>query len=224
MRLNKFISQSGYCSRRRADQLIIEGAVLVNGVSIRALGSTVDPIKDVVKVEGNKIRSILSKSYIAFYKPMGLVSTMAEGDGTLAKVAAEMNVPGLFHVGRLDQESEGLILLTNDGEWANRVSHPRYEMRKIYEVTLDREIGDNHCEQLLQGVLLDDGLFKADSARRMGRGKVALEIHDGRNRIIRRVFAELNYEVLQLKRVAIGGISLGRMRPGDWKEIDPLRV
>ena len=223
MRLNKYIAQSGYCSRRKADEFISEGAVTVNGTIIRELGAKINPIKDKVKVEGNKINMILSKTYIAFYKPRGLMTTMS-GEFSLESVVDQINVPGLFHVGRLDQESEGLIFLTNDGDWANRVSHPKFETRKVYEVGLSREVEEGDLEVILSGVALSDGLFKADLVEKLGSRNVRLTIHDGRNRVIRRVFAELDYEVLVLKRVAIGEVRLGRMKPGRWKEIDPFKA
>jgi 23S rRNA pseudouridine2605 synthase len=223
VRLNKFIAQSGYCSRRKADEFISDGAVTVNGNIIRELGAKIDPIKDKVKVEGNKINAILSKTYIAFYKPRGIVTTMS-GNFSFESVVDQINVPGLFHVGRLDQESEGLIFLTNDGEWANQVSHPKFETRKVYEVGLNREAKEGDLEMLLSGVTLSDGLFKADLVEKLGSRNVRLSIHDGRNRIIRRVFAELDYEVMVLKRVAIGDVRLGRMKPGQWKEINPYNA
>jgi 23S rRNA pseudouridine2605 synthase len=224
VRLNKYIAQSGYCSRRKADEFISEGAVTVNGTIIRELGAKINPIKDKVKVEGNKVSLILSKTYIAFYKPRGLVTSMSGQHPSLESVVTQINIPGLFHVGRLDQESEGLIFLTNDGEWANRISHPKFETRKVYEVEVNREVKAGDIDMLRSGITLTDGLFKADLAEKLGSRKVRLTIHDGRNRIIRRVFAELSYEVEVLKRVAIGGVSLGRMRPGQWKEIDPFTV
>ena len=195
----------------------------MNGTIIRDLGVKINPINDKVKVEGNKINMILSKSYIAFYKPRGLMTTMS-GDFSLESVVDQINVPGLFHVGRLDQESEGLIFLTNDGDWANRVSHPKFETRKVYEVGLSREVEEGDLEVILSGVALSDGLFKADLVEKLGSRNVRLTIHDGRNRVIRRVFAELDYEVLVLKRVAIGEVRLGRMKPGRWKEIDPFKA
>lgn len=197
---------------------------MVNGSTTTELGTVINPIKDKVKVEGNKIALILSKTYVAFYKPKGILSSMSGDKLSLESVAAEIKAPGLFHVGRLDQESEGLIFLTNDGDWANRITHPRFGMSKVYEVKLHKEVTKEDFDRLSSGVSLADGLFKADAAERAGGNMVRLEIHDGRNRVIRRVFEELKYEVTELKRVAIGGARLGRMRPGEWKEIDPLIV
>ena len=224
VRLNKFIAQSGAASRRKADLLIEAGQVSINGRVIKELGTQVDPIKDRVVVEGLTIRLPNIKSYIAFYKPRGTLSTVSGPGETLEPFLAEMRDPGLFHVGRLDKDSEGLLLITNDGEWANRVTHPRYQTSKEYELELDRAISTVEVERLLQGVELDDGLFKADALEEVGPKKLRVTIHDGRNRVLRRVFAQLGYEVNLLKRLRIGEVRLGRMKPGQWKSIDPQHL
>ena len=224
MRLNKFIAQSGLASRRKADLLIEAGRVSVNGRTVRELGSTIDPIKDKVSVEGLTIKQPNIKSYIAFYKPRGVLSAMSGPGSTLEPFLAEMKDPALFHVGRLDKESEGLLLITNDGDWANRVTHPRYQTPKEYELELDKAVSPADHESLLRGIVLEDGLFKADSVDEAGVRKVRVSIHDGRNRILRRVFQQLKYEIVVLKRVRIGEVRLGRMKPGQWKSIDPELV
>jgi 23S rRNA pseudouridine2605 synthase len=224
VRLNKFIAQSGVTSRRKADLLIEAGQVSVNGRVVKELGTQIDPIKDRVAVEGLTIRRPNIKSYIAFYKPRGILSTMSGPGETLEPFLAEMRDPGLFHVGRLDKDSEGLLLITNDGEWANRVTHPRYQTSKEYELELDRAISTVEVERLLQGVELDDGLFKADTLEEVGPKKLRVTIHDGRNRVLRRVFAQLGYEVNLLKRLRIGEVRLGRMKPGQWKAIDSQSI
>lgn len=220
MRLNKYIAQSGLASRRAADELIAAGKVQVNGVVIRDMGVQINPIKDKVKVEGKKIKIDVLKTYIMFYKPRGILSSMSLGEDTLYGYLKEMAGLGLFHVGRLDRDSEGLLLLTNDGDWGNRVSHPRYQVSKEYEITTDQQIKGSDLQQLMEQVQLDDGPFKADQAIRIGDRKVRIVIHDGRNRVLRRAFAALNYEVVELKRTAVGNLRLGKLRPGEWKEID----
>jgi 23S rRNA pseudouridine2605 synthase len=224
VRLNKFIAQSGAASRRKADLLIEAGQVSINGRVIKELGTQIDPINDRVVVEGLTIRLPNIKSYIAFYKPRGTLSTVSGPGETLEPFLAEMRDPGLFHVGRLDKDSEGLLLITNDGEWANRVTHPRYQTSKEYELEIDRAISTVEVERLLQGVELDDGLFKADALEEVGPKKLRVTIHDGRNRVLRRVFAQLGYEVNLLKRLRIGEVRLGRMKPGQWKAIDPQNI
>lgn len=224
VRLNKFIAQSGIASRRKADLLIESGQVTVNGRVMRELGTQINPIKDRVAVEGLTKRPPNIKSYFAFYKPRGVLSTNSGPGSTLEPFLAEMRDPALFHVGRLDKESEGLLLITNDGEWGNRVTHPRYQIPKEYELELDRTISPEDARRLMRGVELDDGMFKADALEGVGLKQLRVTIHDGRNRVLRRVFAQLGYEVNLLKRLRIGEVRLGRMKPGQWKSIDPEQI
>lgn len=224
VRLNKFIAQSGVASRRKADLLIEAGRVAVNGRVTRELGTAIDPIKDKVAVDGLTIRNPNIKSYVAFYKPRGVLSAMTGSGETLQAFLAEMRDPGLFHVGRLDKESEGLLLITNDGDWANQVTHPKYQISKEYEVLLDVSLSADGRAKLLHGVELEDGLFRADDIEDAGACRVRITIHDGRNRILRRVFDTLGFEVKVLKRIRIGGVRLGRMKPGQWKSIDPQQI
>ncbi len=222
MRLNKFIAQSGVASRREADRLIESGQVLVDGRRVTALGTVIDPIKSKVNVQGKTIKFNQSKTYLVFYKPRGVTSTMSsEVKSSLAAFVTDMKVEGLFHVGRLDKESEGLLLLTNDGDWANRISHPRYRIAKEYEIETKEEIESREIEKLLEGVKLDDGLFRADRVDVIGRTSCRVVIHDGRNRILRRVFEALGKEIIVLKRVRVGDYKLGRLKPGQWKEVNP---
>lgn len=224
VRLNKFIAQSGVASRRKADLLISAGKVSVNGRVVRDLGVVVNPIKDQVVVDGNTIKSVENKSYIAFYKPKGVLCSMSGPGETLEGFMAEMKAAALFHVGRLDRESEGLLLITNDGDWANGVVHPRYEVSKEYILELAQPLSQQDYQSLLAGLELEDGFFRADQVSGTGSKRVRVVIHDGRNRILRRVFAHLDYEVKGLQRIRIGGVHLGKMRPGEWKEIDPLSI
>jgi 23S rRNA pseudouridine2605 synthase len=224
VRLNKFIAQSGIASRRKADLLIESGQVTVNGRVMRELGTQINPIKDRVAVEGLTIKPPNIKFYFAFYKPRGVLSTNSGPGNTLEPFLAEMRDPALFHVGRLDKESEGLLLITNDGEWGNRVTHPRYQIPKEYELELDRTISPEDARRLMRGVELDDGMFRADALEGVGLKHLRVTIHDGRNRVLRRVFAQLGYEVNLLKRLRIGEVRLGRMKPGQWKSIDPEQI
>ena len=222
VRLNKFIAQAGVASRRGADLLIIQGRVTVDGAVVRNLGTTINPENTQVKVDGQTIKQEMTKTYVMFYKPRGVSSTMmADDPHSLSQWVNEMPGSGLFHVGRLDKESEGLLLLTNDGEWGNRISHPRYEVFKEYELRLDSRLDPEDMKKLLRGIRLDDGIFRADECVSLDGTEVRIRIHDGRNRVLRRAFDSLGYEVLILKRVGIGGLRLGRLKPGQWKEIDP---
>lgn len=219
IRLQKFIAEAGIASRRRAETLIVDGRVKVNGRVVRVLGTKIDPKKSKVEVDGSLISPKLSKLHIAFYKPRGILSTMSDPDGRpcLGDIFSDSSTR-LFHVGRLDKESEGLILLTNDGEWANRLIHPSSGVLKRYEVRLDKELSVADLRSLEKGVRLSDGTVKADRVKRIGV-IVEIDIHEGRNQIIRRLFESLGYEVLQLKRTRIGSIHLGELPVGKWRSL-----
>lgn len=222
MRLNKFIAQSGLASRREADRLIESGRVLVDGRRVTTLGLVIDPIKSKVNVNGKTIKYNPSKTYIVFYKPRGVTSTMSDDvKDSLSPYAIQMRAEGLFHVGRLDKESEGLLLLTNDGDWANRISHPRYQIAKEYEIEARLPLTESDISQLQRGIVLDDGPFRVDKFESLGDRMCRVEIHDGRNRVLRRAFESLNNDVLMLKRIRIGDYKLGRLKPGQWKEVNP---
>lgn len=225
VRLNKFIAQAGIASRRGADLLITQGRVMVDGHVVRDLGTQIIPEKSKVRVDGELIDLQVTKVYVMFYKPRGVSSTMlANEPSSLRGWVHEMPGDGLFHVGRLDKESEGLLLLTNDGEWGNQVTHPRYEIVKEYELRLNRRFAASDAKKLIQGITLDDGLFRADDCVLLEGSGVRIRIHDGRNRILRRAFQSLGYEVLVLKRVGVGRLRLGGLKPGQWKEIDPKSI
>ena len=195
---------------------------MVDGQITREVGITIDPEKTKVKVDGKSIRQEIYKTYIAFYKPRGISSTMSDTDpDSLNPWISEMPGKGLFHVGRLDKESEGLLLITNDGDWGNKVTHPRYMIMKEYELDLERPLNAADVRRIHEGVKLEDGLFRADDCLPLGGSKLRIRIHDGRNRILRRVFETLGYQVLTLRRTGIGDLRLGKLKPGQWKGIDP---
>jgi 23S rRNA pseudouridine2605 synthase len=220
MRLNKFIAQSGYCSRRKADELIAAGKVAIDGKVISELGLQIDPIKHKVTVEGYAIKAQSTKVVIAFYKPTGVLSSMSEEDGpSLLRYTEKMSPQRLFHVGRLDRESEGLLLLTNDGEYSHQISHPKFLIEKEYEIITVTEISDGKISELSKGVFLEDGLMKPIKIVRLGKRGVLITIHDGRNRILRRAFESLGLEVEMLRRIRIGNIRLGELKPGRWRHL-----
>jgi 23S rRNA pseudouridine2605 synthase len=223
VRLNKFIASSGFCSRRAADSYISQGRVSVNGKTVSSLGVQIDPIKDKVSVEGKAIIAKRTNTVIAFYKPIGILSSMSEDPkGSLRDFVERMDSGRLFHIGRLDRESEGLILLTNDGDLAERIAHPRNEIEKEYVVSLDSAIKPEDLATLKRGIELEDGLFRADSARLLGETLVQLTIHQGKNRIIRRAFEHLGYEVERLLRIRVGHIKLGELKPGKWRHLSEV--
>ena len=219
-RLNKIIADAGIASRRAADQLILEGRVSVDGEVITELGNKFDPEICDIKVDGESLSVSKSKTYLAFHKPAGVISPMSdpEGRSNLGDFFKDRK-DRLYHVGRLDKDSEGLILLTNDGELAHRATHPSYGLEKRYLVEIEGEFNKQLSDQLLQGVRLEDGLARAVKvihARAVSRNHhwVEITIHEGRYHIIRRLIESLGLKVLRLIRLDFGPISLGDMKPG----------
>ena len=219
IRLSKFLADCGISSRRGAEELIASGRVSVDKKTIRVQGFKIDPINSKVQVDGETISAKNTKTYIAFHKPRGVLSTMSDPEGrdSLAQYFGSRN-ERLFHVGRLDKESEGLILLTNDGIWANRIAHPSHGVTKRYIVECDRVIKDEELAQLRKGVKLEDGLARAESIRSSGKN-LEISIHDGRKHIIRRMVATQGLKVNRLIRVAIGSIKLGELPAGRFRRL-----
>ena len=220
IRLNKIIADAGIASRRAADQLILEGRVSVDGQVVLELGNKFDPEISDIKVDGESLNVNKSKTYLAFHKPAGVISTMSdpEGRSNLGDYFKDRK-DRLYHVGRLDKDSEGLILLTNDGELAHRATHPSYGLEKRYLVEIEGEFNKQLSDQLLQGVRLEDGLARAVKvvhARAVSKNHhwVEITIHEGRYHIIRRLIESLGLKVLRLIRLEFGPITLGEMKPG----------
>lgn len=219
VRLQKVLATAGLGSRRACENLITAGRVEVDGVLVTELGVRIDPDKNVVHVDGLRIQLDQSLLTLALNKPLGVVSTMHDPDGrpTLAEYVAD-RPERLFHIGRLDADSEGLILLTNDGELANRLAHPKYEIPKTYLVHVEGRVPATLGNKLTHGIELEDGVAKVDKFRIVDAtpqaSLIEVELHEGRNRIIRRMFAEAGYPVNQLVRTKIGPVRLGDLRPG----------
>ena len=220
IRLNKIIADAGMASRRAADQLILEGRVSVDGQVVLELGNKFDPEISDIKVDGESLNVNKSKTYLAFHKPAGVISTMSdpEGRSNLGDYFKDRK-DRLYHVGRLDKDSEGLILLTNDGELAHRATHPSYGLEKRYLVEIEGEFNKQLSDQLLQGVRLEDGLARAVKvvhARAVSKNHhwVEITIHEGRYHIIRRLIESLGLKVMRLIRLDFGPITLGEMKPG----------
>lgn len=220
IRLNKIIADAGVASRRAADQLITEGRVTVDGDVIKELGKRFDPEISEIKVDGESLKTNKSKTYLAFHKPAGVISTMADPEGrkNLGDYFKDRK-DRLYHVGRLDKDSEGLILLTNDGELAHRATHPSYGLEKRYLVEIEGEFSKQISDQLLAGVRLEDGLARAvkvSHIRAVTRNHhwVEITIHEGRYHIIRRLIEALGLKVIRLIRLDFGPVSLGDMKPG----------
>ena len=228
VRLQKVLSQAGVASRRVAERMITDGRVEVDGRVVTELGTRVDPQRAVIRVDGARVSVDDSLVYLALNKPRGMHSTMSDdqgrpciGDLVAHRVRGNKN---LFHVGRLDADTEGLILLTNDGELAHRLMHPSYQVPKTYLATVAGAVPRGLGKKLRGGVELDDGVARVDDFAVVdavpGKTLVRITLHEGRNRIVRRLLAAVGYPVQELVRTEIGAVSLGEQRPGS---IRPLR-
>ena len=224
VRLQKLLAQSGVASRRRCEELMLAGEVEVDGEVVTRLGTKVDPRTAVIRVSGKRLPPVSEHVYLVLNKPRGVVSTMADPQGrrTLADFVAD-RPERLFHVGRLDTDTEGLILLTNDGDFAQRVAHPSYELEKTYVAEVADVVSRATLRQLLAGVLVEDRPVQVRSARVVSsapdRSIVELVIHEGRNRIVRRLLEEVGHPVRRLTRTAIGPVLLHGLRSGQLREL-----
>ena len=230
MRLQKFLAEAGIASRRASEELILEGRVSVDGIQVRVLGSKVDPEISTVEVDGEAIRLKKTKTYLAFYKPRGILSTMSDPDSrpSLGDFFKDYG-SRLFHIGRLDKDSEGLILLTNDGELTHRATHPSYGLNKKYLVEIEGTLEKSEEAQILAGIQLEDGLAKADSLLKIRETKnestwYEVVIHEGRYHIVRRMFEELEHPVLQLIRTNFGPIGIGELKPGRFRHLNGVEI
>ncbi len=225
IRLNKYLSQQGLASRRQADTLISEGKVLVNDQPAK-LGTTIDPDKDTVKFLGKVVASNKPEleTYLV-YKPLGYVSTTSDPQGRPTVTSLVKSSTRLYPIGRLDQDSEGLILLTNDGDLAYRLTHPKHHVPKTYHALVTGNVTPTKLNRLRRGVMLKDGRTapaQIEEIRPQGnKSLLSITIFEGRNRQIRRMFSTQKLEVEKLKRVAIGELELGDLKPGNSKKLDP---
>ncbi len=215
MRLNKYLRDAGVAARRKADELIQAGRVQLNGRPVRQPWADVDPERDMVIVDGGPVRLQEARHYFKLYKPPGVTSTLADPH---AKSTLAPYVPTglrLAPVGRLDKESEGLVLLTDDGELTYRLTHPRFGVHKRYRVTVTRSPSRQQLAQLREGVELEDGPFRPTRVRRTGERELELTLHEGRKREIRRGLAAVGLRVERLLRLSIGPLQLGELAPGE---------
>ncbi len=224
VRLQKFMADCGVASRRACEALIDEGRVKVNGKIVKTQGLKIDPINTKVEVDNELISATKTKTYLAFNKPAGILSTMSDPEGRPSLQDFFGSWPDrLFHVGRLDKESEGLIILTNDGQWAHESTHPSFGVEKTYLVQTEEPISRSAFQNLMEGVELEDGLAKPISVARRG-AMIEVVIHEGRNQIVRRMFDALGYPVERLIRTAIGSIKLGELPPGKWRSLNRVEL
>ena len=232
IRLNKYIANSGVCSRREADNFILAGVVTVNGEVVTELGTKVNIYTDDVRFNGERLKGE-EKVYIVMNKPKGYVTTASDphADKTVMDLLKGCGAR-VFPVGRLDKNTTGVLMFTNDGEIAEKLTHPSYDKKKIYQVSLDGKLKREDYEKILSGVELSDGVIAADELEYIEEDdhrKLGIEIHSGKNRIVRRIFESLGYEVKALDRVYFAGLTKKGLKRGEWRfltegEINLLRM
>jgi 23S rRNA pseudouridine2605 synthase len=231
VRINKFIANSGICSRREADSYITAGLVSINGQVVTEVGVKVKPGDD-VRFNGERLKGEM-KVYIVLNKPKDFVTTTDDphADKTVLDLIGEKCTQRVFPVGRLDKNTTGVLLLTNDGDLCERLTHPSYNKKKIYHVHLNRNVKVSDLRKLIDGIELEDGLAKADEVAYVDgeKSEVGVEIHSGRNRVVRRMFEALNFQVKALDRVYFAGLTKKNLKRGQWRflteqEINTLRM
>ena len=228
IRLQKYISECGVASRRKAEELIAAGKVKVNGKPA-SIGDKVDPKRDTVVVAGKKLIKSKKNTYIMLHKPRGFITTLSDemGRKCVAQLVEDVGTR-VYPVGRLDRDSEGLLLLTDDGEFANSLTHPTHHVPKTYRVTVRPSITDEQITQLTTGIEIDGRMTMPSEVRVIEKkeGRVVLEIiiYEGRNRQIRKMCDALGLEVARLKRTQIGSVKLGMLKQGDWRNLTEEEV
>ncbi|MBQ6763137.1 MAG: rRNA pseudouridine synthase [Bacteroidales bacterium] len=220
IRLNKYIANSGVCSRREADTLIQSGVVTVNGEVVTELGTKVNVLTDDVRFNGERLKGE-EKVYIVMNKPKGYVTTASDPHAEKTVMDLLKGCPTrVFPVGRLDKNTTGVLMFTNDGEMAERLTHPSYNKKKIYQVILDHPLTEEDKEKVLAGIELTDGVIAADELEYIDardHRQLGIEIHSGKNRIVRRIFESLGYEVKALDRVYFAGLTKKGLKKSDWR-------
>lgn len=228
IRLNKYIASTGYCSRRKADELIKEGKVKVNGIVVTELGKKINFYKDKVEIENKIIKPKEEKIYYKLYKPRGYLTALGKdkfGRKTLTDLFNEINFKEkVFPVGRLDYDSEGLLILTNDGDFAYKLMHPKFKIPKTYIVEVEKRINNKDFNKIKKGTKLEDVFLKPDKIKILKKTNnstiVEITIHSGQKRVLRRFFKKFGYPVKRLIRTKIGRISLGNLKEKEIIKID----
>lgn len=228
-RIQKIMAQAGIASRRAAEKMILEGRVTINEVRIDELGAKADPGQDDIRVDGRLITVAVEKIYLLLNKPRGYVTTLKDPENrpTVAHLLTGIQ-ERVFPVGRLDYDTEGLLLMTNDGAFAQRLQHPRYQVTKTYRVKVEGHLTNREMRFLSDGVLLKDGMFKPLKATIEKKSAkscwIALTLSEGKNRVIRRAFATMGHSVIRLIRVSLSDLELGALRPGAYRHLTRKEV
>ena len=228
MRLNKYIAKSGVCSRREADRLIQTGVITVNGDIVTEMGHKVGR-SDRVVMDG-QLLTAEKQQYILLNKPKGFITTTDDPQErrTVMSLIEKATDDRVYPVGRLDMKTTGLLLFTNDGDLAKKLTHPKHRVRKVYQVSLDKPLTKSDMQKIIDGMELEDGLIQVDKVAYVegteNKKEIGIQIHSGRNRIVRRIFEELGYEVVRLDRVVFAGLTKKDLARGRWRRLTPKEV
>jgi 23S rRNA pseudouridine2605 synthase len=229
VRLHKILADAGVASRRKGEELILAGRVSVNNKVIRELGIMADPASDRIRVDGKPLPLPAPKVYYLFYKPRGVITSLHDPEGrtTIQDLIPRIKVK-IFPVGRLDYDAEGLLLLTNDGEMAMRLAHPRYRVPRTYLVKVRGVLTAEEIAKIEQGVMLDDGMspaIKVAPIRKLQKNSVVrVTLHEGRNRVIKRTFEAMRHPVLRLKRIGFASLTLEGLHPGEYRPLSSEEI
>jgi pseudouridine synthase len=226
-RLNKFISASGLSSRRKIDELILQGRVTINSRTVSELGIKIDPEKDIVKVDGETIRKKSNFIYVLLNKPAGYITTLNDEKNRRTVMDLIGVNQRIYPVGRLDYETEGLLLLTNDGELANKLMHPKFEITKTYQAKLNRPIEEKTLQRLERGVLIDGrktSVAKVNIVPNTGKTQIRISIHEGRNRQVRKMLESVGLFVRKLKRIGYANLNDNGLKIGGWRYLTSKEV
>lgn len=229
MRLQKFIAQCGIASRRSAEKIIESGRVRVNGEIVDYMGCVIDPDKDIVEVDGRRIEEEIQKYYIMLNKPKNYVTTVSDdlGRPTVMQLVTDINAR-IYPVGRLDFDTTGLLIMTNDGDFANILAHPSHVVNKVYIARIDKPLDEEQIKTLCTGVELDGVMTapaKAENIKRPQKGfEVKITIHEGRNRQVRRMLESVGANVMSLKRISVGSLTLGNLPEGKWRRLSDAEI
>lgn len=228
-RLQKYLAACGVASRRNSEKIILDGRVRVNGITVTEMGTQVDEEKDIVEVDGVRVRPEEEKHYIAYYKPVGEVTTVSDPEGRATVMDKFRDYPvRLFPVGRLDYDSEGLLLLTNDGDLMNHLLHPSHEVSKVYLAKVSNQVTEAELAHLRAGVIIEGKMTSPANVRLVRKetfcSVVLVSIHEGRNRQVRKMFEVIGHQVVSLKRVEFGPIKLNDLPMGKWRKLTTMEV
>ncbi len=228
IRLNRFLAMTGLASRRKSDQLIEDGLIKVNGKVCTTMGKIIDEKKDIVEYKGRVLKIKKENIYILLNKPRGCITTVKDEKNRRTVMDLLTIEERVYPVGRLDYDSEGLILMTNDGDLTYRLTHPCFEIKKVYRVLIDGLIETNNLNRFRSGIMLDGRKTKPCQAKIIkvinDCHYIEVKLHEGRNRQIRRMFEKMDYKVLRLRRVEYAGLNLGNLRTGEWRKLNHQEV